>query len=689
MTPDLAQIASALVGGLPDLSPEDQRLALSLYRLLATGRPASPEAIAAGAGWAVDDVGERLDAWPAVFRDPDGAVTGFWGLAIEEVTSHRLDLDDTAVWAWCAYDTLFLPQLLGATAQVSSRCPTTGQSVRLTVSPESVSGLEPAEAVVSLLTPDGPIDDNVRQTLCHFVHFFASPGAADTWTTAHPGTFSVPVSDAFEIAHRQNAAMYASVIGELRATGPAGGGQRQRHRGAGDYDLAVVGSGGAAFAAAIRATSLGARVAVVERGPVGGTCVNVGCVPSKTLLAAADAYHRAGHHPFEGVPTEVGPVDLAALVGQKDELVAGLRQAKYLDLAADYGFEIIEGAARFTAPDLLDVGGRSLRAGAYLIATGAEPAVPDLPGLVDAGYLTSTTAMALTERPGNLVVIGAGFVGMEQSQLFARLGSHVHLVGGLAPRAEPEMADWMTRVLADDGIELHATRATKVSRSATGVTVTCEDGTTCAGDALLAATGRRPRTDGLGLDAAGVTLDEHGFVVVDGHQHTTNPAIWAAGDVTGGPQFVYVAAAQGTVAAHNAIGGTDRTVDYTGLPSVVFTTPQLASAGVTEHEAVAAGHRCECRVVQLDQIPRALANRDTRGAIKVVIDADTRRVLGVHAVADGAGDVMLAATYAIKFGLTVEQLADTWAPYLTMSEALRLTAQSFRADIKKLSCCAA
>jgi len=219
--------------------------------------------------------------------------------------------------------------------------------------------------------------------------------------------------------------------------------------------------------------------------------------------------------------------------------------------------------------------------------------------------------------------------------------------------------------------------------------VTCDNGTTCGGDAVLVATGRRPRTAGLGLDAAGVKLDENGFVAVDTRQRTTNPAIWSAGDVTGGSQFVYVAAAQGTVVADNAIGGVDRAVDYTGLPSVIFTTPQLASAGVTEAEALATGHRCDCRVVQLDQVPRALANRDTRGAIKVVIDADTRKVLGVHAVANGAGDVMLAATYVIRFGLTVDQLADTWAPYLTMGEALRLAAQSFRTDITKLSCCAA
>lgn len=457
----------------------------------------------------------------------------------------------------------------------------------------------------------------------------------------------------------------------------------------GEWDLAIIGSGGAAFAAAIRARNLGASVVIVERGPVGGTCVNVGCVPSKTLLAAAGVYHRAAQHPFAGLPTGVGSVDLGAVVAQKDELVAGLRQTKYLDLADTYGFEVIEGDAAFSGPGTLQVDGRQLRAGAYLVATGAEPDAPGLPGLADVEYLTSTTAMELTQPPERLVAIGGGFVGLEQSQLFARWGSHVDLVGRAAPRAEPEMAAWMCRIFADEGIGLHPGRAVRVTRTSSGVEVVCDDGTSCVGDAVLVATGRQARTGGLGLDIAGIKVDELGFVAVDAGQRTSNPQVWAAGDVTGGPQFVYVAAAQGTVAADNAIGGGHRAMDYLGLPSVIFTDPQLAAAGMTEAEAIAAGHRCDHRTVNLDQVPRALANRDTRGAVKIVIDSDTRKVLGVHAVADGAGDMMLAASYAIKFGLTADDLADTWAPYLTMSEALKLAAQSFRADIDHLSCCAA
>ena len=456
-----------------------------------------------------------------------------------------------------------------------------------------------------------------------------------------------------------------------------------------DYDLAIVGSGGAAFAAAIRASTLGAHVAVIERGEIGGTCVNVGCVPSKTLLAAADAFHRSSSHPFDGVPTSAGTADLQALVAQKDELVAGLRKAKYLDLAAAYGFEIRRGQASFVDPDTLRVDGREVRARAYVVATGAAPAVPDIPGLREAGYLTSTTAMELAEVPRRLVTIGGGFVGMEQGQLFSRLGADVTIIGRLAPRAEPEMADWIGRAFADERIRLLPERVTRVERDGDTTVVVTDRGARIETDAILVAAGRAPRVADLDVAAAGITLDERGFIAVDDEQRTSNPRAFAAGDVTGGPQFVYTAAAQGNVAAENALTDSHRNVDYVGLPSVIFTSPSLASAGMTEAEALAAGHACDCRTVQLADVPRAIVNRDTRGAVKLVIDTRTRKVLGVHAVADHAGELMLAATYAIKLGLTVEDMANTWAPYLTMSEALKLAAQSFRGDITKLSCCAA
>lgn len=222
-------------------------------------------------------------------------------------------------------------------------------------------------------------------------------------------------------------------------------------------DLAVVGSGGAAMAAAIAASRAGRSVVLVERGILGGTCVNVGCVPSKTLLAAAGARHSALTNPFPGVPTSAGPTDLASLVAQKDELIGLLRQAKYADVAAAYDVEVLPGQARFRDQDTLEVDGLELRASTYLVATGAEPAVPDLPGLDGVDYLTSTTAMELHDLPQSLVVIGGGYVGVEQAQLFAHLGSDVTLIGRLAPKAEPDLANtWAPYLTMAESLRLVA-----------------------------------------------------------------------------------------------------------------------------------------------------------------------------------------------------------------------------------------
>jgi len=451
-------------------------------------------------------------------------------------------------------------------------------------------------------------------------------------------------------------------------------------------DLVIVGSGGAAMAAAITARQHGADVVLVERGVLGGTCVNVGCVPSKTLLAAAGARHAAITNPFPGAATSAGRVDYGALLRQKDELVARLRDAKYADVAHAYGFEIVAGDARFADPDTLLVDGRRLRAGSYIVATGSQPAVPDLPGLADVDYLTSTTAMELDKLPRSLAIVGGGYVGLEQAQLFAHLGTAVTVIGRLAPRTEPELASLVREVFLDDGISVVDERAHAVELDGQGVVVVTRSGRRVSADRLLVATGRGPHTSGLGLDAGHVKTDERGFVLVDVDQRTSNPAVFAAGDVSGAPQYVYVAAATGRAAAVNALGGSER-VDYTGLPRVTFTRPQLASAGLTEAAAVERGYQCSSRFLDLADVPRALANRDTRGGIKLVADALSNRVLGVHALAEGAGDMMLAATYAIKAGFTVEDLAAAWAPYLTMAEGLRLAAGLFRNQMPT-SCCA-
>jgi mercuric reductase len=457
------------------------------------------------------------------------------------------------------------------------------------------------------------------------------------------------------------------------------------------YGLAIVGSGGGAFAAAIAARRRGLRVAMIEGATIGGTCVNVGCIPSKALLAAAEVRHRATGNRFPGITTEAGPVDFAALIAGKREIVGRMRQEKYVDLAHEYGIELIEGDARFVEGPALDVDGRRVEAENYLVATGSEPYIPDIPGLGESDYLSSTTAMELDHLPASMIVLGGGYVGMEQAQLFAHLGTRVTVLvrSELARREEPEIAAGVRDAFAADGIDVVEGLEVTAVRDAGQVVVITDRGEFRA-EQLLVATGRRPRTDGLALDAVGVGLGAGGEVPIDDDMSTANPRVWAAGDVTGHPQFVYVAAKQGALAVENAFDRASRRVDYSALPHVTFTTPTIAAAGITEAQAHAQGIDCSCRVLDLSaNVPRSIVSRSPHGVVKLVAARDSRRVLGVHLLADGAGDAILAGVYAIEAGRTVADLADSWDPYLTIGEAIHLAALAFTRDPSKLSCCAA
>lgn len=301
-----------------------------------------------------------------------------------------------------------------------------------------------------------------------------------------------------------------------------------------DVDLVVIGAGSAAFAAAIKATDAGRTVALVEAGTLGGTCVNIGCVPSKALLRAGELRAAVTANPFAGVDVNANGVDLAALVAQKDELVDALRQAKYVDLVDDYGFEVIHGWARFVDADTIEVDGRRVRARAFLVATGASAWAPPVPGLAEAGYLTSTTALELKEVPGRLAVIGANAIGLELGQFFGHVGSDVtffDVAERIAPFEEPEVSEAMTGYLADEGATVHAGAAIRrVERDGDVRRVVAEvDGAEVVVevDEILVATGRRANTDGLGLDAAGVEVDARGAIVVDDGLATANPRVWA------------------------------------------------------------------------------------------------------------------------------------------------------------------
>ncbi|MBA5775591.1 mercury(II) reductase [Stappia sp. F7233] len=467
------------------------------------------------------------------------------------------------------------------------------------------------------------------------------------------------------------------------------------HKGKNNYDLAVIGAGSAGFSAAITAAEQGANVALIGHGTIGGTCVNVGCVPSKTMIRAAEALHSAriaGR--FPGLAGEAHVTDWRALIGAKDDLVGTLRQKKYIDLLPEYnGVAYLEGAARLNGRGVV-VNGAAIAADKIVVATGSLQGVPDIPGMAGVPYLTSTTALELANRPRSLMVLGGGYIGCELAQMFARVGTKVTLVtrSRLLPEAEPEISDALARYLEDDGISILtglSYQAMKAVENGVELSIDREGRPELlTAQHVLVATGRRPNSAGLGLEEARVKLSPNGGIVVDERMRTSKPGVYAAGDVTGRDQFVYMAAYGAKLAALNALNGDSLAYDNRAMPWVVFTDPQVAGVGLSEAQAKAQGFATKTSVVPLDQVPRALAARDVRGLIKLVADADTDRLLGAQILAPEGADSIQTAVLAIKHGMTAKALGETVFPYLTTVEGLKLAAQSFGKDVAKLSCCA-
>jgi len=461
--------------------------------------------------------------------------------------------------------------------------------------------------------------------------------------------------------------------------------------------VVIIGSGGAAFAAAIRAADEDAQVTMIEGGTLGGTCVNVGCVPSKIMIRGAHVAHLRQASPFDtGISRALSlTVDRKALLEQQQGRVAELREAKYEGLvASNPNIALVRGTARFVDARTVHVARddgaeQKVAFDRAFVATGASPLIPPIPGLADTPYWTSTQALAADAIPTRLTVIGSSAVALELAQAYARLGSRVTVLARntLLLREDPAIGTVMAVVFASEGIRVLEHTQAQRAAFASGEFVLHTNHGEVRGEKLLVATGRAPNTAALNLEAAGVKVDEHGAIEVDGHLRTSAPNIFAGGDCTNQPQFVYVAAAAGTRAATNMMGG-DTTLDLTTVPAVVFTEPQIATVGLSEAQAQRKGLATESRTLALDNVPRALVNFDTRGFIKLVAEVGSRRLLGAQIVAAEASEVIQAAALAIRNHMTVGDLADQLVPYLTMVEGLKLCAQTFVKDVKQLSCCA-
>ncbi len=457
------------------------------------------------------------------------------------------------------------------------------------------------------------------------------------------------------------------------------------------YDLVVIGTGPGGYVCAIRAAQLGMKVAVVEKRKThGGTCLNVGCIPSKALLHASEMFAQALHDlPALGVIVGKPQLDLPAMMKHKDDTVAAnvtgvgfLLKKNKVD--AFFGRGVIKGAGKVDV--IADDGGvTSLETRNIVIATGSEAATP--PGVSvefdEKTIITSTGGIALTEVPAKMLVIGAGVIGLELGSVWKRLGADVTVIEYLdriLPGIDQEVAKQFQRILEKQGVKfLLASKVTAVEKSGDGATVSFEpvaggDKQTIEANVVLVATGRRPYTEGLGLEEAGVTMDR-GRVVIDDHFCSSVPGIYAVGDVVRGPMLAHKAEDEG-VAVAEIIAGQQGHVNYDVIPGVVYTMPEIATVGKNEEELKAAGVAYKVGKFPFTANGRARAMRALDGFVKVLADAETDRVLGVHIVAMGAGELIAEAAVLMEFGGSSEDLARTCHAHPTMSEAVREAAMA-------------
>lgn len=460
--------------------------------------------------------------------------------------------------------------------------------------------------------------------------------------------------------------------------------------------VAIVGTGSGAFAAAIKAAETGAQVTLIEGADmIGGTCVNIGCVPSKVMIRGAQIAHIQGHHPFDGIAHNRPAIDRRAMVQQQQRLVEQLRHSKYEHiLESNPNIHLLRGMARFRDATTLvvtqaDGSEKEIGADRILLAVGARPRIPEIDGLHDTPYWTSTEALVAEDIPHHLVVLGGSVVALELAQAFRHLGSEVTIMARstLLSKEDADLGEGLKTVLEREGvrIQLHTVPDAVNHDGQDFVVSTAKDEVRC--DQLLVATGRRSNADTLALENAGIETTKAGNIIVDDHMRTNVEHIYAAGDCTDQPQYVYVAAAAGTRAARNMLGD-DVAIDLSAMPAVVFTDPQVATVGLDEQQARDQGIDIESRTLDIENVPRALANRDTRGFIKLVAEKDSGRIRGCQVLAHEAGEIIPAAALAIRNRMTVGDLADQLFPYLTMAEGLKLCAQTFSRDVSQLSCCA-
>jgi mercuric reductase len=466
-----------------------------------------------------------------------------------------------------------------------------------------------------------------------------------------------------------------------------------------NYDLIIIGGGSAAFSAMTTANDLGKSVLLVNGGlDIGGTCVNVGCVPSKHLIRAGESVHKASFSPFKGISPNAPDIDFAQIIKDKKSLVAEMREKKYIKVAESVdNARIIEGWAEFINDRTIKVDNEKFSASKILIATGSTTNIPNIKGLDEVGYLTNATLFDLEDKPESLTILGAGYIGLEMAQAYSRLGIKVRVMeysDRVLRKESKEISDELQKQFSLEGIDLYPNvRIQSIEKVNDQIFIHATDSDNSKVDFIenghiVVATGTNPNTTKMKIENANIELTNTNHIHVNDKQETNVEHIYSAGDCTNSPAFVYTAALEGKNAILNAFGIEDKHSDYTSLPWVVFTDPQVAGVGLDEDQAKSMGISTETTTLAMSEVPRALAALDTRGFIKLIRNSITDKIIGARIVAPEGGELIMEAVLAIKYGITATQLAETIHPYLTMGEGMKIAAITFKKDISELSCCA-
>jgi pyruvate/2-oxoglutarate dehydrogenase complex dihydrolipoamide dehydrogenase (E3) component len=442
------------------------------------------------------------------------------------------------------------------------------------------------------------------------------------------------------------------------------------------FDLAVIGAGSGGLSVAAAAAQFGRRVVLFEKAQMGGDCLNTGCVPSKALLAAAKAAQAVRGASAFGIAAAEPSVDFARVMDRVQAVIAAIAPHDSQERFEKLGVTVVRAAARFAGPQVLEAGGQRHEARRIVIATGSRPALPPIPGLGEVAFLTSESLFANRRLPRHLVVIGGGPIGLEMAQAHRRLGAAVTVIEALDPlgREDPACAAVVLDVLKAEGIRVFPrTAVTAVRRRGEGIAVETGGAGVIEGSDLLVATGRSANVEGLDLDRAGIASNAKG-IIVDAGLRTSNRAVYAIGDVVGGPQFTHVAGDHAGLVVRSALFGLPVKVRTTLVPRVTFTDPELAQLGLTESEA----RRQHGDAVSVARWPfrdndRAVADGRTDGFVKVIVGR-RGRILGVSIVGAGAGDLLQPWTLALENGLGLRAMAGTLVPYPTRGEASRRAA---------------